>query len=162
MSLKKYLKRISTKEEVPRNTSILVADDDVAIRTILYNVLKKEFDVTTVGSGLEALAWLSEGNQPDLIVSDLNMPRLGGITLLKTLSQSGLHNAIPVIILSGHHEEEMKTQLTEYDNLKAYLTKPFNPILIGIAIKNIIREKKAEGIPAESKTRSVWKQATKA
>ncbi len=117
---------------------LLVVDDDLAIRAILQNILRKEFRITTAGSGYEALAWLADGNQPDLIVSDITMPGINGFGLLKALSQSGLHNTIPVVVLSGHCKEEVSAHAAVYSNLKACLSKPFDPTFLKKKINTVL------------------------
>ncbi len=119
---------------------LLVVDDDLAIRAILQNILRKDFRVTTAGSGYEALAWLANGNRPDLIVSDITMPGINGFGLLKALSQSGLYNNIPVVVLSGHCKEEVSAQAMVYNNLKACLSKPFDPVLLKTQINTVLDE----------------------
>lgn len=140
----KYLLWPRLKERRPKKKQILAIDDDLAIRAILVNVLKKDFNVTSLSSGLEALLWLSNGNRPDLIISDVNMPGLDGFAFLKALSQSGLHNFIPVIILSGHLEDEIKAQSTVYSNLRCWIKKPFDPLSIKGKIISILEK---DGVP---------------
>jgi CheY-like chemotaxis protein len=79
-----------------------------------------------VTNGLEACAWLSEGNQVDLIISDINMPHMDGIELLENFKVSGLYKTIPVIILSGVSDSHIKRKCEGLGAL-AYLVKPFDP-----------------------------------
>ncbi len=139
----KYIVWANPAQEAFRDESkphLLVVDDDLAIRAILQNILRKDFRVTTAGSGYEALAWLANGNRPDLIVSDITMPGINGFGLLKALSQSGLYNSIPVVVLSGHCKEEVSAQATIYNNLKACLSKPFDPVLLKTQINTVLDE----------------------
>ena len=136
----KYLTRTNDRKYPEPKKHLLVVDDDLAIRTVLHAILKKEFQVTTVDSGYAALAWLTNGNVPDLIISDISMPDISGFGLLKALSQSGLYNTIPVIIVSGHDHEEVESYHALYGNLKACLTKPFNPALLKNRINAVLDE----------------------
>lgn len=139
----KYMAWANPAQEVFKNEDkrhLLVVDDDVAMRAILQNILRKEFRITTAGSGYEALAWLANGNRPDLIVSDITMPGINGFGLLKALSQSGLYNNIPVVVLSAHNREEVRAQAMVYNNLKACLSKPFDPVLLKTKINTILDE----------------------
>lgn len=140
--MSKYLAWISPERESfeAQGKHLLVVDDDLAMRAILHSILKKDYRITTVGSGYEALAWLADGNQPDLIISDINMPGIDGFGLLKALSQSGLYNGIPVIVLSGHDHEEVQKYSAVYGNLKACSTKPFNPTLLKKQINTVLHE----------------------
>ncbi len=137
----KYIAWANPAQETFKDKSkhhLLVVDDDLAIRAILQNILRKDFRITTAGSGYEALAWLANGNRPDLIVSDITMPGINGFGLLKALSQSGLHNSIPVIVLSGHCKEEIGAHAIMYNNLKACLSKPFDPTLLKKRINTVL------------------------
>ena len=57
---------------------ILVIDDEQSIRMLLENFLKREYEVTAKSDGLEALKWMEQGNIPDLVVADIQMPNLDG------------------------------------------------------------------------------------
>ena len=91
-----------SKKSNERLKSVLIIDDDFAIRVILHNVLRKDCTPITLSNGLEAVAWLANNERPDLIISDINMPMIDGHTFVKMMSQSGLYRDIPILILSGH------------------------------------------------------------
>ncbi|MEQ9440308.1 MAG: response regulator [Cyclobacteriaceae bacterium] len=124
----KYLPWVA-KESV-KIGNVLAVEDDIAIRAILHNVLKKSFNITVVNNGLEALLWLSKGNTPDLILSDISMPELNGFEFIRSLGQSGVYNSIPVVILSGYDREKIKIQTLEYTNPLSYISKPFDPLKV--------------------------------
>ncbi|MGD1890228.1 MAG: response regulator [Cyclobacteriaceae bacterium] len=136
----KYLSWLPKKS--PKVGSILAVDDDFAIRVILHNVLKNSFNVSVFGNGIEVLLWLKEGNIPDVIVSDISMPELNGFDLLESLSQSGLYNSIPIIILSGHEESEVKSQMLKYQNPVTFIRKPFDPINVQQHLLDILQAKR--------------------
>ncbi len=121
--------------------SILAVDDDFAIRVILCNVLKRNFDITVVGNGIEALLWLKKGHSPDVIISDISMPRLNGFDFLESLSQSGLYNKTPVVILSGQEKSSVEAQVFNYSNPVTFIPKPFDPLKIESHITRIIERK---------------------
>lgn len=50
---------------------------------------------------MEAMLWLSSGNIPDLIITDLDMPRLNGFDFFKSMRSSGFYIDVPIIVLSG-------------------------------------------------------------
>lgn len=82
------------------SSSILVVDDDDAARVALGELLKEEgFSVLLASDGIEALEQLTI-HAPDLILSDLDMPRLNGEELVTTLKNQKSH--IPVIVITGH------------------------------------------------------------
>ena len=63
--------------------TILVIDDEQSIRMLLENFLGKEFEVITKNDGLEGIKFLEEGNLPDLIVADIQMPNMDGYEFLE-------------------------------------------------------------------------------
>ena len=105
---------------------VLVIEDDDALCWLLTSILSAKYDVTVMNNGLEALGWLMDGNFPELIMSDLNMPSLNGIELLQKVRYSGYLRTIPVIVLSGDQNPEMKRQCLEMGAFK-YMLKPFTP-----------------------------------
>ena len=104
--------------------TVLVIDDEQSIRMLLENFLGKEFDVITKNDGLEGIKFLEEGNLPDIIVADIQMPNMDGYEFLENAKASGFYNHIPVIMLSGNESSNM--------------VKPFNPEELYLRIKNIL------------------------
>ena len=90
---------------------VLVIEDDEPLCWLLEKILRGKYEVIVMNDGMEAWSWLSEGNNCDLIISDIKMPSLDGIELLDNLSNSGLLKNIPVIILSGY--DDMRKQCLE-------------------------------------------------
>lgn len=108
---------------------ILVIEDDDALSWVISRILSIEYEIIVIKNGLEAMAWLTGGNVPDLIVSDLHMPQLNGIELLTFLQHSGIYKEIPVIILSGDEDPEVMKQCRNLGAVK-YILKPFGPELL--------------------------------
>lgn len=135
-SLLSTTKRKASKD---RKGYVLIVDDDVAMRTILVSVLSKDFVVEAKRNGMEAMLWLSEGNVPDVIVSDIVMPQLNGYDFIRTLRQSDLHATIPVLLLSGHTAEDVEEESLRI-GANSYLSKPFDPrIILDFALKACLR-----------------------
>jgi CheY-like chemotaxis protein len=86
-------------ERVTRMGSVLLVEDDAVVRDALAPALERAgFDVTAAGDGIEAFLMLGSGRF-DVIVSDVQMPNLDGMTLLRLLSQKGIRT--PVVLLTG-------------------------------------------------------------
>lgn len=117
---------------------ILVIDDDVSILRLLSFILAKDYELIIKNSGLEALAWLEEGNSPALAICDLDMPYIDGKTLIKNLKISGIHRDIPVIILSA--SDCLAEEVSKMDfAVNGFIQKPFNPVILKTAIANALK-----------------------
>jgi len=113
------------KTEVELRKKIWIVEDDPAMRMFLGRVLRGR-DVSFFGSGISVFKEFSNGKLPDLIISDIRLPMMNGIALLRQLKSSGIYSSIPVIILSGSVDER---QINECKQLGAYrfISKPFDP-----------------------------------
>ncbi len=119
---------------------ILVIDDELSIRMLLENFLKKTYTVVTKNDGMEGLGWLEEGNIPDLIVADIQMPNLDGYEFVKNLRASGYFRHIPIIMLSGIESSSEKIKCLKL-GADDYIVKPFNPEELAIRIELLISRK---------------------
>lgn len=120
---------------------ILIVEDHSALRILMDNFLGKTFKVNTVSNGYEALAWMNEGNIPEVIILDINMPNLGGIEFLSNIRISGFFNDIPVVIVSGEEEGKVIEKCLEI-GINGYMKKPFNPNDLLAKILTILKNKK--------------------
>ncbi|MCX6246592.1 MAG: response regulator [Bacteroidetes bacterium] len=104
---------------------ILIIDDEPSICMLLENFLSKKYEISCQYDGSEALIWL-EGNLPDLIICDIQMPKMDGYVFLEKLRQRGYTKHTPVIMLSG--VESSKERIRCYRlGAQDFLAKPFNP-----------------------------------
>lgn len=86
---------------------IMVVDDSKTIRNLVAFVLKTEgFKVSTAEDGLDAIEKLYGLEPVDLIVSDVNMPRMDGFTFIKTIRTQDAYKDIPIIVLSTEGQEQ--------------------------------------------------------
>jgi DNA-binding response OmpR family regulator len=116
---------------------LLIVDDDLSILKLLNFILSKEYEIVVKNNGMDAFSWLEDGNIPELIISDLQMPYFDGQSFVKNVKISGLFRDIPVILLSAAHDlDELVTKMPY--NIDAYLPKPFNPTSLKSAIHQVI------------------------
>jgi two-component system chemotaxis response regulator CheY len=106
---------------------ILIVDDSKTIRNLLAFVLKSEgFKVTMAEDGLDGLEKLYNAERVDLIVSDINMPRMDGFSFIKALREQDAYKDVPVIVLSTEGKEhDIATGMSIGANL--YMVKPAEP-----------------------------------
>lgn len=122
------------------NHIVLIVDDDVTIQNMLYKVVKSNgLEADIASSGEEALSMI-EKKDYDLMLQDINMPGMDGFEVISHLREK--NNDTPIIIISGRQED--------YDTLYGlnigaddYITKPFNPVILGAKVKALIRRSKA-------------------
>lgn len=117
---------------------ILVTEDDQFMQAILKEFLNSAYEVEIYSNGMDALAFLQNGNIPDLIIADLNTPMISGLALIEQVKISDFFNSIPIIILSG---EESTIKRIQCLNAGAddFIVKPFNPDELEARIKVILR-----------------------
>jgi two-component system, chemotaxis family, chemotaxis protein CheY len=119
-------------------SKILIVDDKSEFRSLTKTILSSKYDVETAENGIEALNLLQNGLMPDLIVTDLMMPVLGGKDFVEQVKSSGAFSHIPVIVLSSIDKSDEKIKLI---NLGAsdYLEKPYNPAELMARIENLLK-----------------------
>ncbi len=105
---------------------ILIVDDSKTVRNLVAFIMKKEgFRVTTAEDGLDGLEKLYS-NSVDLIISDVNMPRMDGFTFIKTVREQDAYKNMPIVILSTEGQEK-DIQLGMNLGANLYLVKPAQP-----------------------------------
>lgn len=103
-------------------TKVLIVDDDEVITELLRDCLDAlGFDVATDTQGLDALRKMLH-MRPDVVISDLAMPGMGGAPLLTAMQENAYLSEIPVILMSGSPEHEVRVLCRGY---AAFLAKPF-------------------------------------
>ena len=111
-----------------RNVTALVVDDDTRIRALVVRLIRScGFDATIEAAvGREALAYL-EKHDPDLILTDMDMPGMGGIEMVRRLRADGIRT--PVIMMSAQDDEAVIAQAHKC-GISAYLRKPVNGVML--------------------------------
>ncbi|MEP7347614.1 MAG: ATP-binding protein, partial [Gemmatimonadaceae bacterium] len=103
---------------------VLIADDNADMRQYVARLLGKQYRVETVADGEAALIAV-RARTPDLVLTDVMMPRLDGLGLLKALRAGPETRAIPVILLSARAGEELRSEGLEA-GADDYMVKPFS------------------------------------
>jgi CheY-like chemotaxis protein len=122
---------------------LLVADDSVAIRTLITALMETEYHIVTANDGAEAVQKAVE-EKPDLILMDIMMPNMDGIQATLQLKQNAKTKDIPVIMLTALSDSD--SILTSYDyGADHYLVKPFDREALKKAIA-VLEKPKERGI----------------
>ena len=117
-------------------SSVAVVEDSKEIRQYLVNELSADYNVTAYENGEDAFNGILKSS-PDIIISDIIMPKMDGFQLCEKIKRNVNTNAIPVILLTGKNEEIDK--ITGMDvGADAYITKPFSIILLKKNIEQLL------------------------
>jgi DNA-binding response OmpR family regulator len=118
-----------------KKANILIIEDHDAVRLLLGLTFKKQYHVVTKRDGIEGLAWLSAGNMPDLIMLDMQMPRLNGLEFLRQLRSTGFFAQIPVLLV--------------FDlGIVDFVQKPFNPVSLRDKVTAILEKQQLTVVAA--------------
>ncbi|MBU2511794.1 response regulator [bacterium] len=114
---------------------IMTVDDSTSIRQMISFTLKNEgYEVMEAVDGVDALKKLSI-EKVDMVLTDLNMPNLDGIELIKQLRIDEKHKFVPIVILTTESQQEKK-QLGKEAGATGWIVKPFKPDqLLGVVKK---------------------------
>ena len=117
---------------------ILVVDDSTSVRNMVTFTLKQEgYDVAEAVDGKDALAKAGSGRF-DLVLSDVNMPNMDGITLCGELRKMPAFKFTPILMLTTESSDAMKAK-GKQAGATGWLVKPFNPEKLISTIKRVIR-----------------------
>jgi len=118
--------------------TIMLIDDSTTLRRMLAITLRSDgYEIIEASNGVEALE-LAEESEFDLIICDLNMPRMGGIEFLKNIKKNARHKFKPVIMLTTEPEDSIKEDAREL-GVKIWKVKPFIPDDIKESVRKLIR-----------------------
>lgn len=119
---------ISSNSE--HKTFVLLVDDSMVVRKYVGDLLKKNnYELIIKNDGLEAYDYLKsllndKSRKPELIISDIEMPKMDGIQLIEAIRKEKQYNNTPVLVISGHAEKHLK--LMENESIQGFIKKPFN------------------------------------
>ena len=120
----------------------LVVEDFKSIRLVVSNVLTKEgFNVSLAEDGLDALRFLDGTIKYSLIISDVDMPNMDGITLLKEIRKNHIYKDVPVMMLTTNTMERKKNEIQDL-KIDAWVIKPFEFSAFKETIKNMVESNK--------------------
>ncbi|NOH60523.1 response regulator [Vibrio sp. RE88] len=118
-------------------TKILAVDDSVSIRQMVSHTLRDAgYEVETANDGRDALNKVAS-SKFDVVISDVNMPNMGGFELVKALRDKPQYKFIPILMLTTETSTEKKQQ-GKSAGATGWLVKPFNPETLLKTLKRVI------------------------
>lgn len=119
--------------------TILVVEDNDDLRSFLTDILSSQYNVLTASNGREGLQ-RAESAQPDFILTDVTMPEMDGLTMVRYIKGNKLLSHIPIIVLSAKASEQDRV-LGLREGIDDYVTKPFSATYLRQRIANIIAQR---------------------
>lgn len=126
---------------MPEPPRLLIVDDDPASVELIANLFRGEYEVFFALDGQKALV-LAANAMPDLVLLDLILPDIDGFEVCARLKADPLTSAIPVLFITGRNDSAAETHGLELGAVD-YITKPINPLVLKIRVRNQIELKQA-------------------
>jgi two-component system chemotaxis response regulator CheY len=122
---------------------ILVVDDSVVLRaSVKFALAKASLQVVEAQDGVAALAALTDmaktGERPAMIITDVNMPRMDGITFVTEVKKHATLRFVPILVLTTESQADMKTK-GKAAGASGWLVKPFNDEQLLEVVKKFVR-----------------------
>jgi signal transduction histidine kinase/ligand-binding sensor domain-containing protein/DNA-binding response OmpR family regulator len=138
-TLETLQKKISDRKN--KEETILIVEDNVEIQESLKEILENEnYEILQAFNGIDGLK-LASTALPDLIISDVMMPKMDGFELSKKIKNSGITSHIPIVLLTAKTAEKDKTVGYE-TGADEYIIKPYNEDFLKNRIKNLLKNRK--------------------
>lgn len=118
-------------------TRILTVDDSASMRALLQHALgTRGFDVAQAEDGMAALEWLA-ANEADLVITDINMPRLDGFGLIERLRSGSRHRDRPILVLTTESSDAKKAR-ARAAGATGWIVKPFDADKLAAAVRRVV------------------------
>ena len=121
---------------------ILAVDDDIIVLTRITNILRNDYELITVNSGMRALRYLRE-EKPDLILLDIRMAQQDGIETLREIRNMEERKDIPVIMLTGVENKDIVVESAKL-GVCDYLLNPFSSTELLKRIQRVLGQEETE------------------
>jgi signal transduction histidine kinase/DNA-binding response OmpR family regulator len=139
-SVKPEAKKEVLIESNPDRKTILIVEDNYDLRKFICDLFKDDFFVLEAPDGLEGYN-IAQESVPDIIISDIMMPKLSGIQLVEKIKSEVTTNHIPVILLTA--KNDIGTQLSSFEKgTDDYINKPFDSAILKSRVENLLRLRK--------------------
>ena len=112
------------KEKNKRKVVLIVDDEPVTQLLVTVMLQRNDFEVITANDGQDALEHLTR-EDIDLVIADVNMPKMGGLTMLQKLRSDGRYQNLPVIMFTAQGQRQLQSDAIN-NGATDFLTKPFS------------------------------------
>jgi len=140
----KASEEVEEKEDTENHSdgfSILVVEDNEELKAFLKNILSDNYTVITASNGEEGLQH-AVNDLPDLIISDVMMPVMDGLEMIRQIKENNTICHIPIIVLSAKASLDDRIAGLEH-GIDDYITKPFSATYLKTRIASLLRQRKA-------------------
>lgn len=118
--------------------TVLVVDDSPTMRQMVaFTLTSAGYQVVEAGNGKEAVGKVNGGAKPDLVVTDLNMPEMDGITLIKEIRKMPALKFTPILMLTTEASDDKK-KAGQAAGATGWIVKPFNPEQMMAVVKKVL------------------------
>ena len=115
---------------------MLTVDDSASMRALLNHALSNNgFDVVQADDGVSALEWLAV-NEVDVVITDINMPRLDGFGLIERVRGGTRHRDRPILVLTTESSDEKKAR-ARAAGATGWIVKPFDTDKLVAAVRRV-------------------------
>ncbi len=119
--------------------TIVVVDDSESIRELLkFNLESEGYTVLTGNDGADALKWFDGSHTIDLLLTDLHMPNMNGLDLIREVRKKPEYKYIPILFLTTETRPEIKKEAKEA-GATGWITKPFDKERLFAVLRKVLR-----------------------
>lgn len=125
---------------ISKDVKILVVEDNDDLRGFLHDILSSQYNIITASNGKEGLE-KAEAEQPDFILTDVTMPEMDGLTMVKKIKSKKQLSHIPILVLSAKASMDDRVEGLRI-GIDDYISKPFSATYLRQRIANIIAQRR--------------------
>jgi len=130
------------ENDIKKKVLVLIVDDEPNVRRLSRTILSKNFDVLEAEDGRQAIE-IANTQKPDIILMDMMMPKMDGLTACLEIKKNPVTKSIPVIMVTAIGFE-LNIKLSQQMGATGYLTKPFSPQDLINAIVKVSENRKVQ------------------
>jgi CheY-like chemotaxis protein len=126
---------------------LLVDDDPLMHRLYRQHIERAGYQLLSAFNGVEAIEWVAR-EVPQLIVMDIMMPEMDGLSAIREIKRDEATKTIPIIVITANPQYHFSQQESEWAGATLFLAKPFGPAKLVSAIQRLVP---TSGLASESK-----------